>query len=29
MRGGEDAGDLAGSVIAAVEDRLLWSRFGL
>lgn len=29
MRGGEDAGDLAGSVIAAVEDRLMWSRFGL
>jgi len=26
---GQDGGDFAGSVIAAVEDRLLWSRFGL
>jgi signal peptide peptidase SppA len=26
---GHDGGDFAGSVIATVEDRLLWSRFGL
>lgn len=27
--GAADAGDLAGSVIAAIEDRMAWSRFGL
>lgn len=29
MGAGDEAGDVAGSLIAAIEDRITWSRFGL